>query len=256
MNRHQDPPGLEQEGAVGTYAPQGESGRETISARLAADLKKAILSLELEPGSELSPAALAIQWGASRSPVRDALMHLADEALVEIIPQSGSRVTRIDLKRLHEERFLRECLELPVLALFIETHGARELALMEEALEGQRAAFATDDMDRFLACDDRFHRILYEGADQLLSWHAIQSHSGHYRRVRKLVLCGGPIAGELLAEHRDILDLLKARDGAAARKHMKDHLSHILIEEEDLSSRYPSWFAPTTAQDLHHWRNT
>src|SRR5258707_15507919 len=71
-------------------------------------LRGMIVALELPPGSPLSRAALAEQFGVSSTPIRDALMRLDEEGLVEGFPQYATVVSRIDGHRAHQPHFLRQ----------------------------------------------------------------------------------------------------------------------------------------------------
>src|SRR5580765_686443 len=77
-------------------------------------LRGMIISLELPPGSPLSRAALAGQFGVSSTPIRDALMRLEEEGLVEVFPQYATVVSRIDIGLAQQAHFLRQSLELEI----------------------------------------------------------------------------------------------------------------------------------------------
>src|ERR1700736_7004311 len=80
-------------------------------------LRGMIISLELPPGSPLSRAALAGQFGVSSTPVRDALMRLEEEGLVDVFPQHATVVSQIDVGRAQQAHFLRQALELEIVRL-------------------------------------------------------------------------------------------------------------------------------------------
>src|SRR5690554_1963253 len=85
--------------------------RTTVSEEIYRTLREEILSLRFKPGEELNLQVLCDQLQVSRSPVRDALMRLASDNLVDIFPQRGTRVSLINLREVEEERFLRKSLE-------------------------------------------------------------------------------------------------------------------------------------------------
>src|SRR5207244_11982338 len=80
-------------------------------------LRGMIIALDLPPGSSLSRAALAEQFGVSSTPIRDALMRLDEEGLVEVFPQYATVVSRIDVHRAQQAHFLRQALELEIVRL-------------------------------------------------------------------------------------------------------------------------------------------
>jgi DNA-binding GntR family transcriptional regulator len=83
----------------------------TSSALIHATLRRRIVSVDLKPGSILIEKELADEFGVSRTPVREALQRLAEEHLVDILPRSGTYVSRIDLRAVREALVIRQALE-------------------------------------------------------------------------------------------------------------------------------------------------
>src|SRR3954469_16142931 len=86
-------------------------------------LREQIISLELPPASPLSRTALSGQFGVSSTPIRDALMRLDEEGLVEVYPQHATVVSRIDIKRAEQAHFLRQALEIEIVRALALDHG-------------------------------------------------------------------------------------------------------------------------------------
>src|ERR1700751_3721249 len=82
-----------------------------------------IMALELPPGSPLSRTTLAGQFGVSSTPIRDALMRLEEEGLVEVFPQYATVVSRIDVGLAQQAHFLRQALELEIVKALAQQHG-------------------------------------------------------------------------------------------------------------------------------------
>src|SRR6266567_5599154 len=91
--------------------PRQGSNRE----RVYAELRRRIVTLDLPPGGSLSENELAAQLSVSRTPVRESLILLAEEGLVQIFPKIGSFVARVDPERVADAQFLREAVELAAL---------------------------------------------------------------------------------------------------------------------------------------------
>src|SRR5690606_39801560 len=81
------------------------------------DLRSQIVSISLRPGVGLSEARIAEQYGVSRTPVREAFKRLAEDGFLEVVPQVGTFVSRIDLQIVHDAHFVRETLECRVVEL-------------------------------------------------------------------------------------------------------------------------------------------
>src|SRR5712664_2881561 len=104
-------------------------------------LRKLIISLALPPGSPLSRNALAEQFGVSSTPIRDALMRLEEEGLVDVFPQYATVVSRVDVRLAQQAHFLRQAIELEIVrALAISHDGA--LAAELNAVIARQQQFA------------------------------------------------------------------------------------------------------------------
>ena len=102
----------------------------------------------------------------SRTPVREAFIKLSNEALVTVVPQKGSFVSKISLSRVKEERFLRESLETSVIEVLILNHDAITLDRLHSNLEGQKRALDEGNTVEFIELDDQFHAALFDLADR------------------------------------------------------------------------------------------
>src|ERR1044072_6056685 len=81
--------------------------QRTNRRRVYETLRRKLLTLELPPGAALSENELAAAWGVSRTPVREGLILLAEEGLVQVFPQVGSFVSRVDPARVADPDVLR-----------------------------------------------------------------------------------------------------------------------------------------------------
>ena len=99
-------------GRAVTIADMQRGTRKTNRRAVYEDLRRRILALELQPGATLSENELAAELGVSRTPVRESLILLADEGLVQVFPKVGSFVSRVDPQRVADAQFLREAVEL------------------------------------------------------------------------------------------------------------------------------------------------
>src|SRR5438552_13885037 len=97
-------------------------------------LRSMIISLALPPGSALSRAALAGQFGVSSTPIRDALMRLDEEGLVEVFPQYATVVSRIDIGLAQQAHFLRQALELEIVKALALEHSEPLVGELNDAI--------------------------------------------------------------------------------------------------------------------------
>src|ERR1700754_1418039 len=149
-------------------------------------LRRKVLNLELPPGTALSENELAAQLGVSRTPVRESLILLAEEGLVQVFPQVGSFVSRIDPIRVADAQFLREAVELASLEDLpaqLDPDIVRELR--ENLAEQRRPGL---DIEGFFALDEAFHHALLRLAGHSNAWTTVVSAKGHLARARRLGL--------------------------------------------------------------------
>ena len=188
-------------------------------------LRQRIFNRELVPGSWIDELRLAKDYGISRTPLREALKVLAAEGLVTMKVRRGAYVTEVSEQDLREVYHLLGLLESDAAGRVALRAGAHELEQLQH-LHQQLEAAATGPQparERFFQINEQFHLCLLEIANN--RW-ATQMASD-LRKVMKLnrhnsLLKAGRIA-ESLAEHRDIMLALCARDAAAASDRMLQH---------------------------------
>jgi DNA-binding GntR family transcriptional regulator len=204
-------------------------------------LREAILSLELTPGTTLSRTTLAHQFGVSSTPIRDALMRLEEEGLVEVFPQHATVVSPIDLTLAHQAHFLRRSLELEIVRSLALAQDPRLVARLKGILAQQQALMDAHDLQAFEAADQDFHRHLYEAAQMQDLWLLVRSRSGHIDRLRRLNLpTPGKIQG-IVRHHALIVQAIADGKPDEAQQHLRDHLSGTLSHVDEISARYPGY---------------
>ena len=126
-------------------------------------LKANIISMELVPGAMVSENELAAQMGLSRTPVREALMDLAQYHVVDVLPQRGSRISLIDYALVEESRFVRQVLETAILDQVCERATPADISQLRQNVRLQ-ALTQEPEMSGSLSMmelDDAFHQILF-----------------------------------------------------------------------------------------------
>ena len=208
-------------------------------------LRASILSLQLAPGTALSRTELAERFELSQTPVRDALLQLAQEGLVDIFPQHATLVSRIDIPSATQAHFLRSAIELEVVRT-LALASADDTAVLRAKLTAQidlQAALAMADTEEFITSDQAFHRLMYEAAGAPDLYELVRRRSGHLDRLRRLDLPSPGKAERVVRDHRAIVAALAARDPEAAQAAMRTHLSGTLGRIEDIRARHPDYVA-------------
>ena len=169
-------------------------------------LRELIVSLDLAPGTVLSRQQLAERFGLSQTPVRDALIRLGAEGLVDIFPQHATVVSRVDLSAARQSHFLRRAVELEVARVLAEQADRDLVERLRRHVARQQALVDGDDYAEFVRADQSFHQELYEAAGVPDLWSVVRRGSGQVDRLRRLHL---PMAGKMQSvarDHRRIVD--------------------------------------------------
>jgi DNA-binding GntR family transcriptional regulator len=231
--------GLRATGRLPRIERPGSAGAQAFAA-----LRHAIVTLKLKPGQAFSEQEVAQRLGVSRTPVREAVIRLAEAGLLEVLPQRGTFVRKISLKAVRDARFVREAIELAVLREAVGRLPASFFATARALIAGQREAAAGDDLERFLGLDDAFHRSFADAVDLGHAWSVVEAQKTQMDRVRFLSLPGATPVGRLIDQHEAILATAERGDPAASEAAMRAHLSEILAALEPLRQRYPDLFEP------------
>ncbi len=204
------------------------AGSGSAAQRLEAELKRAIVTLELRPGTRLSEADIADRHGVSRQPAREALIGLSRMRLVEVLPQRGTVVTKISVSRLMQARFVREAVETAVVRRACEAFDQDARERIDGFLELQERFAAAGDHDTFQRYDELFHVALADGAGCPLAWEVVRDIKTHMDRLCQLTLFDAPTMLALVEQHRAIIAAIDSGDGDGAAAAMRQHLTEIL----------------------------
>lgn len=204
-------------------------------------LRGLIVSLELEPGTVLSRVELAEAFGLSQTPIRDALIQLRDEGLVNIFPQHTTEVSRIDIAAARQAHFLRRSLELEIVHVLAGRDDPALIERLQAHIDTQRANLGADRYQRFIDADRAFHREMHEAAGVAGLWELEQRYSGHVDRLRRLHLPEQGKAERILRDHQRLLEAIAARDRQRAQQVLREHLSGTLSQIDDICRRYPDY---------------
>jgi DNA-binding GntR family transcriptional regulator len=208
------------------------------------ELKEAILSGALEPGSLIDKAGLCEKLRVSRFPVSAAVSRLAYDRLVDVEPQHGSFVTRISLNDVRERLFIRDALEGEIAAEAARRMTRADKDALAVNLKQQAAAVAAEDRTKFYALDVAFHRLLTDRLGMARADDVLESLRVHLERTRRLTMSTAGQLSASLNEHSAIAVAIEAEDPVAAREAMKRHLTITGARLETLAKQQPDLFSP------------
>jgi len=210
--------------------------KKSLVDRAYEQIKQRILDNEYQPGYQALENEIAEELGVSRTPVREALIRLQHEGLVELIPRRGMRVVPIvpsDMQEIYEVLTSLESMAAELLAR--KRPDAASLGPMKAATRDMEEAIERDDLDAWAQADERYHRSLIDlcGNRRLAQMANAVRDQGHRARMVTLRLRDKPVAS--IEEHRQVLEAIEKGDWETAReahyrhrKRASDELTRIL----------------------------
>jgi DNA-binding GntR family transcriptional regulator len=199
-------------------------GRPQSLATLAADqIRELIVTDRLKLGQQLSEASLADQLGISRTPVRDALLRLQAERLVEIQPQQGSYVFRYDADQLRCILELREILEVGALRIALKTDRDRTLAVLAAEVEAAEPAVRAG-AEAYQGADTAFHAAIMAASQNPELIDAYSRIIGRVRAIRFRAIRKNARFATSQKDHAAIVDAIRAKDDDGAADVLARHV--------------------------------
>ncbi|MFJ5234049.1 GntR family transcriptional regulator [Kitasatospora sp. NPDC088391] len=203
------------------------SVQERLRDQVAHALRAALISGELRPGVVYSAPALAADFGVSATPVREAMLDLAREGLVEAVRNKGFRVTELSERDLDEFTEIRALIEVPTIGQVARTATADQLEALRPQAEAIVAAARKHDLIGYLEADRQFHLDVLALAGNA---RLVETVGDLRKRSRLYGLNRLDQRGELTTsaeEHLELLDVLLTGDAEAAMACMTRHLGHV-----------------------------
>ncbi|HRE20377.1 MAG TPA: GntR family transcriptional regulator [Rhabdaerophilum sp.] len=205
-------------------------------------LREEIIGLVLPPGTVLSRHELQARFGLSATPIRDALLRLQLEGLVDVFPQHATMVSPIDLERARAAQFLRRSIELELVRALALEPASAPVTKLRSLIRQMETLAELQEYAAFNLADQAFHRTMYE-AGRVGDLHDLVKQQGaHIDRLRRLHLPVAGKMGEILSEHAAIVDAIEAGNPDAAQRALRAHLSRSLQFVETLKERFPQYF--------------
>lgn len=213
-------------GAEGTVRPRGSAG--VVETRLPASrssrvdaaygaIRRRILDNVYPPGHQVLESALADELGLSRTPVREALIRLAHEGLLEVIPRHGMRVLPVSPNDMREIYVVLTALESAAAEILAKRRPSdAEVRPLVEATRDMTRALKADDLDAWAAADERFHQGLVELAGNRTLIDAVARVGDRAHRARMFTLRLRPKPVNSTREHMAMLDRIRAGDDKGA----------------------------------------
>jgi DNA-binding GntR family transcriptional regulator len=200
------------------------SDKALLSDLAYARVKETILSRAYPPGHPLAELELSRRLRIGRTPVREALRRLRDEGLVRLVRNRGAFVEEMNLTDIEDALFLRELLEVAAIHRGVQRVPLERLAELDRRFADCAAAGEPFPAKTCLQADVALHELIVEAgaSPRLKRFHKQLADQIHFLRSLQATRMRVSIA-----EHRAIIDALRARDAKGAERALRRHIAKI-----------------------------
>lgn len=206
-------------------------------------LKDAIQYLELMPGTILVESELIAKTGLGRTPIREALIRLSEEMLVNIFPQSGTYVAPISFELASEVAYMRHLLDRDV-CLSLCAKKAKIRDILDEQFYFMRTAIKRDEVGEYIKQDNNLHAKIFQYAGHAMIWDIISNSRAHYNRVLMLDL---KVSGKMEAsyeEHEQMVACIENGESEKLDQILDKHHDHNMDDKfkDEIRDHNPEYF--------------
>jgi DNA-binding GntR family transcriptional regulator len=202
------------------------SKKETLRFKAYKEIKAKIISLYLKPGEKIFENEIAKALKISRTPVREALLILENEKLVECDGRIGFIVKKLNAKEIEEYFSIRKLFEAFAVPLIVERITASEIEALKKNITEAQAYLKRNDFHNIVQCETKFHEILWRATKAEVFFQTISSLSDKFQWIRAIALSAKGACRESIDDHKKILSLVERKDSTTLKKFIALHIEH------------------------------
>lgn len=218
-------------------------------------VRRAIVALDMPPGTSINEKKICDELQISRTPLREAILQLHAENLVDVRPNAGTFVAPIDLRYVLEGQLVRDALEMKVVRFAARRVTKPFISKLDLNMHQQRTLAEERDYDQFYYQDEAMHQLICEhGASQRI-WRLVTGAKAQLDRVRRLQIPEPNHLTIVLEEHTAIVEAVKAADEEAAARAMKIHLDRVFKTIRHLLAERTELFTPDAGRYLDEFEH-
>lgn len=204
------------------------------------NLEQNIVRLRLKPGERLVEADIGSLLNVSRTPVREAILELAEKNLIDILPRNGTFVSYINMDIVSEFLYLRTVIERDLSRLACECITSEETDLLHENIAIQKYYYEVNKPAKLLEYDIKFHSEIYRICKKDFIDSVVTGLAVHFNRIRYLSMTKKEFILKI-SEHEDFVRALEARDAARAMEISDLHMIHTYEDYEWIKQAFPQY---------------
>jgi DNA-binding GntR family transcriptional regulator len=203
-----------------------------------------ILNLHLPPGRKMNEVELADALNISRTPVHDTLYKLSRKNLIDIIPQKGAFVSKIDNGRIEQTLWIHKQLGTAMIQnIFIRNVKRPQFDVLYHHLQELEDYLSQGDLSHSVRLITDYYHLLYElGGKMDYIWEAVQKASMDLQRLLYLAASDSSVTEDFINDLTALTDALAARNNDRACTIYRHHLSRIQLLISSLQECYPDYF--------------
>lgn len=191
-------------------------------------IRQDIIAGKYSRDEELKELLIASEMGVSRTPVREALRQLEREGLVAIIPNKGTYVVGITVQDMKDIYDIRAVLERLCVRQVANIATVGQIEALEEILYLAEYHLKKGHRKQVVELSGKFHEILYEASGNRMLGRVLQNYYLYLERVRMFLFTIPGKFGEVIGEHRQILEAIKEQDGEKAEQAVGKHIGNVM----------------------------
>ncbi|MGL4865573.1 GntR family transcriptional regulator [Cetobacterium sp.] len=216
---------------------------EKINLKAFNTLKRNIIEAEILPGEVIKEEVIKNFLDISRTLSRETIIKLEKENLVKVIPQKGTYVTKINLKKIEDFLYMRKTIEEKVLILALNSDNKNLLNKLFLNLSQQKALIQIDSSSfDLINLDNDFHKIIFEECNLIYIWEMLQTFQAQYDRLRILGLKNGLTKHTMLDHHSQIYECFISKNEIKIKEILNSHLGELRNLYKDIISKNPDFF--------------
>ena len=210
-------------------------------------LKENIMQLKLKPGEKISELEIKNIFNISRSLIREAIVRLVDEFLINVIPQKGTYVSLLDPNLIEDSLFMRLSIEKEVMKIVCSKFFNSEVLINElEIIYKEQKKIVdnlnNDNINNFLILNEKFHSTIFKNIDKIRIWEEIYKFGTHYLRFHILLSLSKINFDFAMKQHINIINAIKNKDYNIAMQMEDNLLENYKVKLKKVYNLYPEYF--------------
>ncbi|AHF60681.1 hypothetical protein P344_01380 [Spiroplasma mirum ATCC 29335] len=207
-------------------------------------LKQNILEFVILPGTLISENELSKQLNISRTPIREALKVLQTEGLIDILPQKGSFVSKIDIQQAEDGILVRKAVEIEILKQACVKFDKKVWSHLEKIIQKQEKLISQEifDVMKFYELNNEFHRLIFLGANHEHIWTKLREMAASYDRIRIIEVIDQINLDIVLNQHKEELEIIKNGWIDKIDQFMQNHTHNFLKTIPYMRQKFPNIF--------------